>query len=161
MAVNVKLSDRRALAFETLDDILRDAEQITSGAHRTTGNWTAAQNIHHLAFAIGMANRGIDLKIPLAMKLVGRGLRLLGQHVKPIKPGIKPPARIAAAFEPPKDVELHEALQLLRDEIDYAKQRGMTHPSPLFGKLSDAEWIEVHCRHAELHLSFIRPADTQ
>jgi hypothetical protein len=29
-------------------------------------------------------------------------------------------------------------------------------PSPLFGELTIDEWNQLHCRHAELHLSFIQ-----
>lgn len=49
------------------------------------------------------------------------------------------------------------ALAKLRDEVDYAKAHGMKHPSPLFGPLTNDAWIQAHCRHAELHHSFIHP----
>ena len=162
MTVNTKTAERRKLQFGSLDDILADAEAVTAGGTAdppVTGNWTAAQNIHHVAFTVGMSNRGFDLPIPLPMKLFGRTLKLLGMHTKPINPGIKPPAKVAAAFAPPDDITVADALQKLRDEIAYAKEHGMTHPSPLFGKLSDDQWKTVHCRHAELHFGFIRPVD--
>ncbi len=159
MPNNVKTAQRRPLHFDTLDDILADATAVTSGAHHVTGNWTAAQNIWHVAHTVGMSNRGFDFKVPLVMKLLGRTLKLLGLHTKPIKPGIKPPGRVAAAFAPPPDVSLEMAVAKLRDEITHAKAHGMHHPSPLFGKLSHAQWIQTHCRHAELHHSFIHPGD--
>lgn len=160
-AVNVKTAERRKLRFETLDDILVDVEVVTAGGAidpPVTGNWTAAQNIYHVAFTVEMSNRGFDFSVPLPMKLVGRTLKLFKMHTKPISPGINPPAKVAAAFAPPADVTIGDAVQKLRDEVAYAKAHGMTHPSPLFGKLANDEWIQTHCRHAELHLSFIRPA---
>lgn len=161
MTVNVKTADRRKLHFASLDDILADAEAITAAGTvdpPVTGNWTAAQNIYHVAFTVEMSNRGFDFSIPLPMKLIGRTLKLFGMHKKPINPGINPPPKVAAAFAPPDEVSVGDALQKLRDEIAYAKEHGMTFPSPLFGKLSNDDWVQTHCRHAELHFGFIRPA---
>jgi len=161
MAVNVKKADRRQLRFASLDDILADAEAVTAGGAVTpavTGNWTAAQNIHHVAFTVRISSRGADFRIPLPIRMVGRALKFVGVHTRPIKPGVNPPAKIAAAFAPPPDISIADAWQKLRDEITYAKEHGMTHPSPLFGKLSHDDWIKAHCRHAELHFGFIRPA---
>jgi len=159
MPVNVKKADRRTLKFSNLDDLLADAEAVTRGGTHdapATGNWSAAQNIYHVAFTIGMANRGSDIKIPLPMKFVGRTLKLLGAHAKSINPGINPPAKVAAAFAPPQDVAVDAAMQKLRDEIAYAKEHGMKFPSPLFGKLTHDQWVQMHCRHAELHFGFIQ-----
>ena len=160
MTVNIKTADRRVLKFDTLDDIVRDVEAIASGPHRVTGNWTAAQNIWHVAHTVAMSNRGFDFKVPLVMKLLGRMLKGLGMHTKPIKPGFNPPGKVAAAFAPPPDVSLEMAVAKLRDEVAYAKAHGMHHPSPLFGKLTHEQWTQLHCRHAELHHSFIHPNPT-
>lgn len=154
---NVKTAERRPLQFNTLDDIVADASTVTSGPHRVTGNWTAAQNIWHIAQLLEISNHGSNFKVPLAMKLVGRLLKLLGRHTKPFNPGIKPPAKVAREFAPPAETSLPMALAKLRDEVDYAKAHGMKHPSPLFGPLTNDAWIQAHCRHAELHHSFIHP----
>ena len=31
----------------------------------------------------------------------------------------------------------------------------MSKPSPVFGPMTHEEWEQLHCRHAELHFSFI------
>ncbi|MBB6428656.1 DUF1569 domain-containing protein [Algisphaera agarilytica] len=157
MAVDVKQADRRELHFDSLDEVLAEAQTFTEQS-TSTGNWSPAQNIYHVAFAIGMLNHGVDLKIPLPMKLFGRTLKLFGAHVKPFNPGIKPPQKVADAFAPPADVTLADAVQKLRDEVAYANEHGMNHPSPLFGKLTPDEAIKLNCRHAELHFGFIHPA---
>ncbi len=154
---NVKTAQRRPLKFNSLDDIVADAQAVTSGPHRVSGNWTAAQNIWHIAQTLEMSNHGFNFTVPLPMKLAGRLLKLLGRHTKPFTPGIKPPAKVAHAFAPPADISLPLALAKLHDEVDYAKAHGMKHPSPLFGPLSHDAWIQTHCRHAELHHSFIHP----
>ncbi|MEM9915968.1 MAG: DUF1569 domain-containing protein [Planctomycetota bacterium] len=157
MAVNVKQAERRELHFDTLDEVLADAEAVTDSS-TATGNWTPPQIIDHVAFGVHMLNHGIDLKIPLPMKLLGRIMKKFGMHTKPMNPGIKPPAKVAAAFAPDPDITLEQAKQKLRDEVAYANEHGMHHPSPLFGQMTPEECIQMNCRHAELHFSFIRPA---
>lgn len=152
---NVKTASRRKLHFDDLDQLLADAEAVTESS-TATGNWTPAQIIHHVAFGIKMLNHGIDLKVPLPMKIFGRTMKAFGLHVKPIKPGINPPAAIAAAFAPPADVTLEEAKRILREEVAFAEENGMNHPSPLFGRMSPADCVQMNCRHAEMHFGFIQ-----
>lgn len=154
--VNVKTATRRTLHFDNLDQLLAEAEAFTDAA-TVTGNWTPAQIIHHVAFGIKMLNHGIDLKVPLPMKLFGRTMKMFGMHTKPMKPGINPPAKIAAAFAPPQDVTLEQAKQFLREEVGFANENGMNHPSPLFGQMSPQDCIQMNCRHAEMHFGFIQP----
>ncbi|MEM8737543.1 MAG: DUF1569 domain-containing protein [Planctomycetota bacterium] len=159
MPVKTKQAERRVLHFSDLEEILADAEQVTAGPHVTTGNWTAAQIIRHVAMGFEMANHGIDLPIPLPIRLAGRTMRFFGLHTKPVRPGIKPPAKIAAAFEPPPETTLEAALTRLREEVGYAQQHPMRHASPLFGKLTPEEWKQFQCRHAEMHFGFIHPGE--
>ncbi|MEO0514718.1 MAG: DUF1569 domain-containing protein [Planctomycetota bacterium] len=156
MPVNVKKAERRELHFETLDEVLVDAEAVTDQA-TATGNWTPPQIIDHVAFGVHMLNHGADFKVPLPMKMFGRVLKVFGAHTKPMKPGINPPAKVAAVFAPSPDITLEAAKQKLRDEVTYANQHGMHHPSPLFGKLTPEECIQMNCRHAEMHFGFIKP----
>lgn len=158
--VNVKTADRRSLHFDTLEEVLSDAETITDGGHTdppTTGNWNAAQIIYHIAQTIHMANHGGSFTVPFPVKLMGRTLKLFGVHRKPIKPGINPPGKVAAAFAAPDGVTLDQAMDKLRTEVATANQHEMSHPSPLFGKLSHNDWVHANCRHAELHFGFIKP----
>lgn len=156
MPVNVKTAARRELHYDTLDEVLADANAVTEQT-TATGNWTPPQIIDHVAFGVHMLNHGVDLKIPLPMKLFGRTLKLFGMHTKPMRPGIKPPAKIASVFAPPPDITLDAAKQKLRDEVAYANEHGMHHPSPLFGQLTPDECIQINCRHAELHFGFLKP----
>ncbi len=158
MPNDVKTAERRTLHFETLEEILADAEAVTAVPHRTTGNWSAAQIIHHVTVLLEVMTQGKDLPMPLPIKIVGRGLRLFGVHRKTMKPGIKPPAKTAAKFSAPPDTDLNDALAYMREEVRIAGEQGMKYPSPLFGKLSHSDAVAMHCRHAELHLSFILPA---
>jgi hypothetical protein len=163
--INTKqVTDRRELHFDTLQQILDDAQTVTAGgdpdAVRCLGNWSAAQNIHHVAQTIRMSREGFgDVTVPLPMKLIGNVLRITGRTAKPFPAGIKPPPKVAASFAPPDDIDLPAALQLLADQVRLATPGSLTAKSPLFGRLSDAQWRELHCRHGELHLSFLISAD--
>ncbi len=57
---------------------------------------------------------------------------------------------------PPADVTWEDAVEHLRTIISRAKDEGMTGRSPVFGQLTHDEWVQMHCRHAELHFSFLR-----
>ncbi|MEM6552889.1 MAG: DUF1569 domain-containing protein [Planctomycetota bacterium] len=151
--------DRRTLHFDTLDQIVADAEAVTNQPHHHVGNWTPAQIIEHVTIAMRIGNHGVDWTVPLPIRLFGWFMKKTGATRKPIKPGFTPPTNIAKHFAPPEDITLDTALQNLRDEVAYANANGMHHPSPLFGKLTPAQWIDLHCRHAELHFSFIVPGE--
>lgn len=160
MPVNVKTAARRELHFNSLDDLLADAESTTAHGTRTpatTGNWSAPQIIQHIATSLHLGNHGAGFSVSLPVRMFGRVLKLLGVHTKPMKPGIKPPAKIAAAFAPAADITIAAAMQHLREEVAYAKEHGITHPSALFGKMTPDEAVQMNCRHAEMHFGFIQP----
>ncbi|MEE9403639.1 MAG: DUF1569 domain-containing protein [Algisphaera sp.] len=155
MAVNLKKAQRRTLHFNTLADILADAQTITAAPHHTTGNWTAPQIIDHVTRVMGFSNHGTDLRLPLPMRLFGSILKRTGGYRKPISPGVKLPQSIVKHFVAPSNITLDDAISQLRTEIETATTTDMSHPSPFFGSLTHDQWIPFHCRHAELHFSFI------
>ena len=159
MPINPRNATRRTLRFTTLDDVLVDAETVTAGPHHTTGNWTAAQIVHHVATLMRVANHGGGPRLPRPVRLVGRVLKLAGVHRRPLKPGIKMPGSVKKHFLGPPDLPLADALALLREQVATANATPMPHPSPLFGRLEPDVWVEVHCRHAELHFSFVHPGE--
>jgi len=162
MTINVKQAPRRELSFETLDDILAEAEAIAAGPHHTTGNHTAGELFYHVAVPMKGAVEGFGFAVPLPMRLFGRTLKLLGKAAAPFNPGINPPKSVLQHFWPPEPITTQQGLDTLRAAIDAARAPGsMTHPSPLFGHLSHDEHVVLNCRHAELHFSFIHPGDGQ
>ncbi len=149
--------ERRELHFETLGDIVADARAVTLQPHETTGNWNAPQILLHVSSLIGTANRGTDVRLPLPIRLVGRALRTLRMHRRPIKPGIRAPAFLMNDLPAFEGVPVEEAVATLEREVAEAEAKPMSHPSPLFGALSHEEWVTMHCHHAELHFSFLKP----
>lgn len=151
--------DRRDLAFRSLDEILADAERVLGGPHRTTGSWTAPQIVWHVADLIAVANGHMDLSLPLPLKAFGRTLKLLRLFDRPIPSGIRMPKAAAANVAEAADREPADSLAHLRREVEHANRHPMTHPSPLFGRLTPHQWLRVNCRHADLHFSFMHPID--
>lgn len=157
MAVKTrKVAGRRSLHFDTLSDILREVESLDGSAHTAMGNWTPAQIVQHLTKVIRMALDGIEYRAPWPIPII---MRLFKKSMlsKPMKPGFNLPGRFRV-LEPDEDVNWEDAVAALRTVIGEIKNgRRIDKPSPLFGPMRHEEWVDLHCRHAELHLSFIAP----
>ncbi|GAB4190107.1 MAG: hypothetical protein Kow00105_04460 [Phycisphaeraceae bacterium] len=148
--------NRRKLRFRTLDDLVRDIEQFRGTEPDSSGKWSAAQNIDHVAALIDASVDGFDFKVPAVIRLM---VRLMRNRflTKGLNPGIKMPDSAPDAFKPSPDTRFADAVDHLQRAVERAKQQGMTAVSPVFGKLTHDQWEQLHCRHAELHFSFIQP----
>jgi hypothetical protein len=62
-------------------------------------------------------------------------------------------------FMPGDDVQVATSLGKLRTWTERLKVECPPLQHPAFGQLSHVDWIRLHLRHAELHLSFIVPDD--
>jgi hypothetical protein len=154
-----KVMDRRQLRFGRMEEILRDAQNLaTNGPEkiRAVGNWTPAQVVYHVAVWVKGSIDGFDFRAPLLMRVIGRMIKSSALN-KPLRPGFKIQGKMQTTA-PPEHITWEYALSLLKAQIDRI-QRGdrMRVPSPMFGELSHEEWIQLHCRHAEMHFSFLHP----
>ncbi len=158
-----KVAQRRKLQFHTLHEILRDVEQLAAVTSETgesicaDGNWTPAQIVEHVTFFIDGAIDGFTFTAPLLIRVLARPFkkRIL---TKPMKPGVKLPARMNVVLPDPQTT-WEDAVSALRDtvaRIDTGER--MTQPSPLLGAMTHEDWVKLHCRHAEMHFSFMHPA---
>lgn len=155
-----KVSDRRKLSFTTMAEILGDIEMLDAVVKEgktisATGNWTPAQIIEHVLFIIDCSMDGFDFKAPLIFRIFGKFARSFILN-KPMKPGITLPAKMSMVIASPKstwpDAVSHARKAILRVEAG----KYMAKPSPLLGKMAHQDWVKLHCRHAEMHLSFIK-----
>ena len=152
-----KVSGRRVLHFASLGDILADAEMLYSTRPlRALGNWPLGSAIEHLARSIEMALDGARFKAAWYIRLIGPLLkkRMLS---RPMRAGFQLPAYAARVLIPEDKCELHAALRHLRSAVNRSLATRHRHPSPVIGQLTIEEWDQLHCRHAELHLSFFVP----
>ena len=151
-----KVTDRRRLSFTSLDHIQADIEALNGSAIRTTGNWTAAQIVQNVTDVITLSVDGFGFKFGWPLRVLGRLLRAKAL-TKPMRPGFSVPRAMRRTF-PSDQLPLDQALESLRQAISRAKSERMTAVSPILGPLTHEQWEQLHCRHAEMHFSFMHSA---
>jgi len=157
MIDTAKVTGRRTLHFDSIDQIQADIESLARAKSiHTLGNWSPGQIFKHIAATMNIAVEGAPPVMP------GFMIALLSWFFKrkflttPMKAGFKLPKK-AANLLPPNPTETQDGLRALRDTIARFKDAPEYHPSPFLGKLTKEEWVQLQCRHAELHLSFLVP----
>jgi hypothetical protein len=155
MPVNTgKVTGRREVAYESLDDVLMDAERLVATANlQMLGNWTLGQMLGHLAAVLHMSIDGADHRPHWFVGLIGPLIlkrRILGRFPS----GIKLPGPMEAKIVPQIPLTPEEGLHLLQEAIKRFRSDTSRKPHNVFGKMSGAEWHQLHLRHAELHMSF-------
>lgn len=157
MIDTVQVTGRRTLRFETIDQIEADLETLARAPSiRALGNWSPGQIFQHIALAMNIAVEGAPPMMPGVVIVVLSWFFKRKFLTSPMKAGFKLP-RKAQALLPPNPTETAEGLRVLRETIARFKSTTGYHPSPFLGRLTDAEWVQLQCRHAELHLSFLIP----
>ena len=150
-----KVQKRRKLHFNSLTDLLTEAERLAAApALKTLGNWSAGQIFSHLARAMDMSISGSSYRSPwylrMAAKLIKR--RML---TRTMPAGFKLPGPMQKILIASDSIRLEEGLQELRSAVKQLEQETVSQFHPVFGKLTDQEWKQLHLRHAEMHLSFL------
>src|SRR5437870_3362776 len=116
-----KVTERRQLHFNCLDDILTDVERLAvSKDIRTLGNWSAGQLLQHLAIVMNKSIDGFVARPPAAVRWV---LRLLFKHrflTRPMSAGFKLPANAQAEIGPPP-TNLDDGIQNMRRALTRLK----------------------------------------
>ena len=148
-----KVTDRRTLSFRSLDDIQADVEALDGAAVRTTGNWTAAQIVQHVTDVITLSVDGFGFKVALPLRVLGRLLRSQALS-KPMRPGFNVPEAMRARL-PSDQLAFEQAVASLRQAIGRTRSERMTKASPFLGAMMHEDWVNLHCRHAEMHFSFM------
>jgi hypothetical protein len=155
-----KVAGRRTLHFDTLDQILDDLETLAKSREiRALGNWSPGQIFQHLANVMNGSIDGFKSKLAAPLRLLLRLFfknKLLNGRMEP---GFKLGKKAAEEFIPPATstedgiVSIRHALHRLKSETNMV-------PSPFLGPLTYDEWTQLHCRHSELHLSFLLPVES-
>jgi hypothetical protein len=153
-----KVTQRRRLTLNSLDDLCGELDRLAAAREiRTLGNWSTGQIFQHLAVVMNKSIDGFDRMMPAPVRLVLRLLVLPRMLKKGMKPGFRLPGRAAEILPPP--ISTAEGLQNLRQAIARIQTETRRAPHAFFGHLPDEQWNRLHCRHAELHLSFLEPVD--
>ncbi len=155
-----KVPNRPKPEFATLEQAVAYAQRLADVDHAGTleqlGNWTLGQAMGHLAW---WANAPFDgfppsAKPPLAIRVMGRLIRapFLSRRMPA---GVRIPRTPGGTFGT-DPMATDAGLDAMRRAFERTLAQCPTHPSPLLGHLSHEQWKRLHCRHAELHLSFFR-----
>ena len=161
-ARDVRTVPRRTLHFDRLGDALADLQRLAGGRLDATGNRSPEEIVTHLAVAIELNLDGIDPSIiPLPLRVVGRVAggpigRYLASH--PMRPGVTTGPAATSVFWPAVDGDLPDTIDRYAAAIRRLHQADTLPKHPLFGTMSPEQAEQFHCRHAELHLSFLHPA---
>lgn len=157
-----RVRKRRTVRLQTVDDLLAEAERVTAaavaGRLRPLGNWSAAQVLWHIGKLIELSFDGFSWRYrrgPLWITLPFRFLAWRWLIRLAFRPGFMNPSE-AVVLEPPAEVSLEDATAFLRRQIERIRcGEQMTQASAVEGPYSHQQWLYIHLRHAELHLSFL------
>jgi hypothetical protein len=157
-AINTsKIVGRRQLHFDSLEDIAADVEKLARSKNiQHLGNWSPGQITKHLATTMNCSIDGFPHVLPGFVRSLFR-LFLKGRILnKPMSPGFKLPAKASALI--PQPITWEEGLRSFREALARLKSETKRAPNPVLGPLTAEEWERLHCRHSELHLSFLVPS---
>ena len=154
--VTKKVTGRRTVRYQNLDDLLADAEQLAAGDVRRLGNWSLGQIMEHLAKAYHGSIDGIEFRFPWPLKLMMRLFMKKKFLYGSVPPGFSIPAEVRDQVEPHAETTTEQGLAALRDSIDRLKRETHRQPHPVLGNISREEWDQFHLRHAEMHMSFLQ-----
>lgn len=165
---------RRSLRFADINELLTEARALVAHATRhgeyqvlradwpptRTGvaylaNLNLARTLEHLARWLDISIDGAKFSGPPPIAtFFARLLKpLIINSALPV--GFILPPDADAATIPPLDTPLDGALAHLEASALRLAQSEQRAPSLIFGKLSAAEWEQLHLRHAELHLGYM------
>jgi hypothetical protein len=135
--------------------MMADADCLLANGYGRAGNWSLGQCCDHLASTMERSLEGFPSKLPLPFRVAARWVALPGilKHRQFKRRFPSPPYLEPAAAQ--DDVA---ALERLRATVSRLKSHaGELQSHPVFGKLTRAQWQEVHLWHCEHHLSFLTP----
>jgi len=156
-----KVTDRRKIRFDSMDDLLADIERIVAadrdGNLRRTGNWTAGQALGHVATWIDYAYEGYPFHgVPWFVKLILK-LKKKSYLQKGMQAGIRIPKTEGGTYGT-QALKVEEGADRLRKALARLKSgEPARFESPAWGKMPYNERVALNLRHAELHLSFLHP----
>lgn len=154
MPATAAAKQRRTIRYNSLPEILEDAERLAGGKFRTLGGWSFGQILEHMARSLNCSIDGYGFQAPwFARKLIAPFVKN-SFITKSMRSGFNLPDS-GKALIPPNPVSVETGLEHFRQALRRFEREPRRAPHPLFGPLASQEWISLHQRHAELHMSFV------
>lgn len=152
---------RRELTFASFDEVLADAENLLVRGYEKAGNWDLAQVSNHLSEWLRYQLDGYPRAPLLARPLFWMYRNTLGKSVArkmmaggKIQEGIP---TIPQSVSAPGGDDAAAVAKLREMMARWQAHTGPLQASPLFGRLTRDEWIQVQLIHCAHHLSFLVP----
>ena len=157
MPINTKkVQGRRTVRYETLDELLADAQRFSGSEVRTLGNWSQGQIYEHLARAMDSSIDGAGFSLPAPVRWIMSLLMKRKFLEKELPAGFKSTAQFI-----PEETSAEEGLASLQRAIARQQQESKRAPHPAFGNIGREEWNDFNLRHAEMHMSFLVNGESQ
>ena len=151
-------TQRRELHFDSLDEVLAEAERLAAANEVAThGNWSLGQILMHLARAVDLSIDGADFKVPFFVRLIGPLMKR--RIMKKMPSGFKLSPAAAKKLAPADATTTENGLAALRRAIERLSETDERKPHVVFGATTREEWNQIHLRHAEMHMSFVDTVD--
>jgi hypothetical protein len=139
-----------------------EVEQVmaatAAGKVESLGNWSPAQILWHIGRLVELSFDGFPFRYRRGPEWITRAFRLFAWRwliALAFRPGFKNPPE-AAALEPEASLTLDVAAVYLKQQLDRIRRgERMTQECSVEGAYSHEQWVYIHLRHAELHLSFL------
>lgn len=159
--VNTSKAPRRELSFHCTGCLKEDLAKIEAadraGTLRVTGNWTAGENLDHVAKTIEFSIDGFppEVRIAWPVRMIARLMKGRMTSGKTLPAGFQLGSD-ADFFLPAPGTSVDAGLARLRRVLDRLDAGAKcTVPSAAFGAMTHDEWMRLQLGHAQLHLGFI------
>ncbi|NQV26657.1 MAG: DUF1569 domain-containing protein [Rhodopirellula sp.] len=156
MTTTAEKAHRRNLEFTTLDEVRADIETVAAGSYVTVGQWSFAQILDHLGSSLNASLDGFPFKGSWFVRWCVSPFIKNSILTKQMKPGFRLPKKFSS-YLPSEDCTMDDALHKVLTAIKRFEKEIPVADHPFFGKMASEEWMCLHLRHAELHLSFVVP----
>jgi len=146
---------RRQVHYNSFDAVLADAERAVHEKAGTTGKWSLARILEHLAISNEKSIDGFGFQAPLPVRLIASTFlkkRLLKHG---LKPGFQLPKRAALVLVP-DEVDADAALDHLRRSVRRLQSETKRSAHPFLGRMDLNDSNRLNLLHAELHMSFVK-----
>lgn len=151
---------RRTVHFNSFDEFRADLAGLCETEVQTVGNWSFAQILDHLASAMTCSIDGFPFRGNWFIRVFLAPLMKNSLLTRPMKSGYRLPRR-ARKYLPDETLTTAEALGRVDAALDRLEQEPPQAAHPFLGRLASCEWTALHLRHAELHMSFVVPIESE
>lgn len=159
MSINTKkVAGRRDLHFTIAAQVLADASKLIQAEMRgklaPLGNWTLGQAFGHIAAFINYAYDGYPPGMPSPPWIIRIILPLFKKRFLTKLPVGMKMSKVPGGTYGIELITSGEGLEKLRAAFTRLERQPLHKPNPVFGNFTPDDWLQLHLRHAELHLSF-------